>query len=250
VRALGALLAEDHDAEIWPTITACVARLLRVSTPQRLMQGPERLDEAVTQCVAQLLIIEAVRERVVPRAHTLPPKAVSILSESLQRSFEFALSFNEGYEHRVGLQKAGFMKDLHVTPGLLKQEREAVSVWAELLCVVGRPELGSAVRAAIRALLAREALVEATSEEGEKGGRVSEAERQAASYVPILVALLFRLKDLPDASFALLVLGGPGVPGAYLDLVHLVASPDRSLRRELGVLLARCEIFLQELDAV
>merc|ERR1719343_1087909 len=46
---------------------------------------------------------------------------------ALQRAFEFAQEFNQQIELRQALKQLGFMREMKQLPGLLKQEREALS---------------------------------------------------------------------------------------------------------------------------
>merc|ERR1719336_1555763 len=55
------------------------------------------------------------------------------LLDALQRSFEFAQEFNQQIELRQTLKKLGFMREMKQLPGLLKQEREALSCSLKIL---------------------------------------------------------------------------------------------------------------------
>merc|ERR1712232_236807 len=60
------------------------------------------------------------------------------LLDALQRSFEFAQEFNQKLELRQALKRLGFMREMKQLPGLLKQEREALSCSLKMLFRIGQ----------------------------------------------------------------------------------------------------------------
>merc|ERR1719181_2657173 len=70
----------------------------------------------------------------------IPPAGIMVLLDALQRSFEFAQQFNEKIDLRQALKRLGFMREMKQLPGLLKQEREALSCSLKILFQVQRDE--------------------------------------------------------------------------------------------------------------
>jgi len=63
-----------------------------------------------------------------------------VLLDALQRSFEFAQEFNQQIDLRQALKRLGFMREMKQLPGLLKQEREALSCSLKILFQVQSDE--------------------------------------------------------------------------------------------------------------
>ncbi|KRX07107.1 Sec7 domain [Pseudocohnilembus persalinus] len=83
-------------------------------------------EECVTQCIAQLLLISVVKEVTESFIDQLDRSHLNIFDSLLQKSYEFAKTFNQQLERRFFLWKNGFTDDKQPQlPGLLKQEREA-----------------------------------------------------------------------------------------------------------------------------
>jgi hypothetical protein len=101
------------------------------------MEGDGRLpfskDDVVIQCVVQLLLIDMLQDAIAQHYDHIPPAGIMILLDALQRSFEFAQEFNQQIELRQTLKRLGFMREMKNLPGLLKQEREALSCSCKIL---------------------------------------------------------------------------------------------------------------------
>merc|ERR1719254_384240 len=63
----------------------------------------------------------------------IPPTGIMTLLDALQGSFEFAQEFNQQIELRQTLKRMGFIREMRQLPGLLKQEREALSCSLKML---------------------------------------------------------------------------------------------------------------------
>merc|ERR1711972_1298417 len=96
-------------------------------------QLPFRKDDVVIQCVVQLLLIDMLQDTVAQHYEHIPPAGLMSLLDVLQRSFEFAQEFNQKIELRQTLKQLGFMREMKQLPGLLKQEREALSCSLKVL---------------------------------------------------------------------------------------------------------------------
>merc|ERR1711972_99792 len=101
-------------------------------------QLPFRKDDVVIQCVVQLLLIDMLQDTVAQHYEHIPPVGIMNLLDVLQRSFEFAQEFNQQIELRQTLKRLGFMREMKQLPGLLKQEREALSCSLKILFQVQR----------------------------------------------------------------------------------------------------------------
>ena len=129
----------------WKFVTQSISRLMAATTPSDLMQSdlsitqlPFNATQMVNRCVSQLSLIQLVQELVscMEESPQLDPACVTTLVQSLEASYEFALTFNGEVQLRDTLKQLGFMKDLRQLPGLLKQERNAVSCLIRLCFVV------------------------------------------------------------------------------------------------------------------
>mmetsp|Transcript_37723 Transcript_37723/g.69804 ORF Transcript_37723/g.69804 Transcript_37723/m.69804 type:complete len:1802 (-) Transcript_37723:138-5543(-) len=140
--------------EAWEKVTSMILLLFRDSMPTKLIefeaeihgmlseerakaneecQLPFSKDEVVNKCVVQLLLIDMLQETVKEHYEHIPPSGVMVLLDALQRSFEFAQQFNQRIELRQALKRLGFMREMKQLPGLLKQEREALSCSLKIL---------------------------------------------------------------------------------------------------------------------
>jgi len=129
--------------DAWQKVTASILRLFGDSMPRKIMcdeaavssegQLPFRKDHVVTQCVVQLLLIDMLQDTVAQHYEHIPPAGLMTLLDALQQSFEFAQEFNQQIELRQMLKRLGFMKEMKQVPGLLKQEREALSCSLKIL---------------------------------------------------------------------------------------------------------------------
>jgi len=132
-------------AESWTQVTDMVKQLFEGSMPEMLLKFtdadlsafngtlPFSKDDVVTQCVVQLLLIDMLQDAVAQHYDHVPPAGIMELLDALQRSFEFAQEFNQKLELRQALKQLGFMKEMKQLPGLLKQEREALSCSLKIL---------------------------------------------------------------------------------------------------------------------
>jgi brefeldin A-inhibited guanine nucleotide-exchange protein len=131
----------------WKEVTNMIKQLFEGSMPEMLLkfsdfeaqvsssngQLPFSKDEVVIQCVVQLLLIDMLQDTVAQHYEHIPPAGIMELLDALQRSFEFAQEFNKKIELRQALKQLGFMKEMKQLPGLLKQEREALSCSLKIL---------------------------------------------------------------------------------------------------------------------
>eukprot|EP00429_Kryptoperidinium_foliaceum_P002733 CAMPEP_0176025860 /NCGR_PEP_ID=MMETSP0120_2-20121206/12659_1 /TAXON_ID=160619 /ORGANISM="Kryptoperidinium foliaceum, Strain CCMP 1326" /LENGTH=1800 /DNA_ID=CAMNT_0017359051 /DNA_START=49 /DNA_END=5451 /DNA_ORIENTATION=- len=127
----------------WLKVTDCVKQLFAGSMPVKLMtveanasgeaQLPFRRDDVVVQCIVQLLLIDMLQETITQHYEHIPPAGVMALLDALQSSFEFAQDFNQRIELRQTLKRMGFIREMKQLPGLLKQEREALSCSLKVL---------------------------------------------------------------------------------------------------------------------
>merc|ERR1719226_375607 len=103
-------------------------------------QLPFRKDNVVIQCVVQLLLIDMLKDTLAEHYEHIPLNALMTLLDALQRSFDFAKEFNQQIELRQTLKRLGFMREMKQLPGLLKQEREALSCSLKVLFKLQRDE--------------------------------------------------------------------------------------------------------------
>jgi len=125
--------------DAWEKVTVSILHLFDESMPTKLMCGeissslPFRKDDVVIQCVVQLLLIEMLQDTVKSHYDHIPPRGIMTLLDALQKSFAFAQEFNQQIELRQTLKRLGFMREMRQLPGLLKQEREALSCSLKIL---------------------------------------------------------------------------------------------------------------------
>lgn len=148
------LTGKNLKPEAWEKVTAMILLLFRDSMPTKLIEFEDEIhrmlseernkasedcqlpfskDEVVNKCVVQLLLIDMLQETVTKHYEHIPPTGVMVLLDALQRSFEFAQHFNQLIELRQALKRLGFMREMKQLPGLLKQEREALSCSLKIL---------------------------------------------------------------------------------------------------------------------
>lgn len=191
---------------------------------------PFRKDHVVTQCVVQLLLIDMLQDTVAQHYNHISPTGIMTLLDALQQSFEFAQEFNQKIDLRQMLKRLGFMREMKQLPGLLKQEREALSCSLKILfqvqCDTRMQKSEYAARAVERLmhlcgtvlrnyvnkerLLHEQAdtVVEGVSETGGEGMKDQEAtmtemKREVHGLVPIISEVVMRgLKDLQTDQFA------------------------------------------------
>mmetsp|Transcript_58738 Transcript_58738/g.137076 ORF Transcript_58738/g.137076 Transcript_58738/m.137076 type:complete len:1749 (+) Transcript_58738:59-5305(+) len=236
----------------WEKVTQCILELFKDSMPTQLLctdtqssgdQLPFRRDDVVIKCVVQLLLIDMLQDTVSQHYSQIPPAGVMTLVDALKQSFEFAQEFNKQIELRQVLKKRGFMPEMRQLPGLLKQEREALSCSLKILFQVqtdpkirGSTYASTAVERLMRLCssvlsnyVAKERLLQeqsdAQSAEGEKKALVVEIEREVLGLVPIVSEVVLRgLKDLEQEQFA------KYLPGMFPLLAELVAVNSREVR--------------------
>jgi len=134
---------KNLDAESWQKVTSSILKLFNDSMPTELMcvevnaagdgQLPFRKEAVVNQCVVQLLLIDMLQDAVDQHYEYISTAGIATLLDALQRSFEFAQEFNQQIELRQTLKRLGFMREMRQLPGLLKQEREALSCSLKVL---------------------------------------------------------------------------------------------------------------------
>jgi len=146
------LSGKKMDDACWKKVTACIKQLFAGSMPKQLMcvevsasgegELPFRKDDVVIQCVVQLLLIDMLQETMREHYDNIPPESVLALLDALQGSYEFAQEFNQQIELRQTLKRLGFIREMRQLPGLLKQEREALSCSLKVLFQVqGDPKM-------------------------------------------------------------------------------------------------------------
>jgi hypothetical protein len=143
------------------------------------------------------------------------------------------------------------MKDMSVCPGLLRQEREALSVCLQSLLAqfaqAGDEEMRSRLASRLQKLLARAlahyaAKERSLAELGDDASEVvrQELDRQVKGYGPILTdVLLTGLLKLPDARFA------DFMRTSFADIANLVGCRDPGVRKPLQSVLVRCAPLLR-----
>ena len=122
-----------------------LVRLLAGTTPVKLLENtnvttiatlPFNPDRIVHTCAAQLSVIQLIGEFVDIASACSGGEvegALKKLLESLGRSKKFASRFNQEVQLRERYKTLGFMRDLKQLPGLLKQERAALTVTLKIL---------------------------------------------------------------------------------------------------------------------
>lgn len=223
--------------ESWQKVTASILQLFRRSLPTQLMcvelsnsgdgQLPFRKEEVVIQCVVQLLLIDMLQDTVAQHYEHIPPVGIVTVLDALQRSFEFAQEFNQQIELRQTLKRRGFMQEMRQLPGLLKQEREALSCSLKILFQVQSDarmqesqhasqsveRLMSLCSTVLRNYVAKEQLLQEQTEapaepttEGaarEREAAAVETEREVMGLVPIISEVVLQgLKQLQADRFA------------------------------------------------
>jgi brefeldin A-inhibited guanine nucleotide-exchange protein len=216
--------------ESWKEATDMIKQLFEGSMPEMLLkfsdfeissssgQLPFSKDEVVTQCVVQLLLIDMLQDTVSQHYENIPPQGIMELLDALQRSFEFAQEFNQKIELRQALKRLGFMREMKQLPGLLKQEREALSCSLKILFQVQRDErmldseyatpalerLMKLCRMVLGNYVAKERQVQENSDSQDMSGEAKdreaatvEMEREVMGLVPIISEVVLRgLKEL------------------------------------------------------
>lgn len=226
--------------ESWQKVTASILHLFHDSMPRKLMcveasmsneaQLPFRKDPVVTLCVVQLLLIDMLQDTVTQNYNHIPPTGIMTLLDALKQSFEFAQEFNQKIELRQMLKRLGFMREMKQLPGLLKQEREALSCSLKILFQVqadARMQKSDYAAQAVERLMhlcstvlrnyvnkerllheQTDVVAEGASEAGVEGMKdheatITEMKREVNGLVPIISEVVMRgLKDLQADQFA------------------------------------------------
>jgi hypothetical protein len=230
------LLLTGHSLqdESWQKVTASILQLFGESMPTKLMetegimraekeprgQLPFRKDDVVIQCVVQLLLIDMLQDTVAQHYEHIPPVGLMTLLDALERSYLFAQEFNQQIELRQTLKRMGFMREMKQLPGLLKQEREALSCSLKVLFQVQgddrmqQPEHAQQAMERLMVMcstvlqnyIAKEQIlsqVDASPEAADEATAV-EMEREVHGLVPIISEVVLRgLKDLQPERFAM-----------------------------------------------
>merc|ERR1719362_2825 len=225
------------DAEAWQKVTTSILKLFNDSMPEKLMcsavtmstasQLPFRKEAVVIQCVVQLLLIDMLQEAVEHHYEHISTAGITTLLNALQRSFEFAQEFNQHIELRQTLKRLGFMREMKQLPGLLKQEREALSCSLKVLFQVqgdarlqGTPYVAQAVErlmglcaTVLRTYSAKERILQELRQtrpaqtsthmgDRDREATAVEIEREVLGMVPIISDVVLRgLRDLDEAQF-------------------------------------------------
>eukprot|EP00811_Abedinium_folium_P011141 NODE_2030_length_2308_cov_14.290692.p1 GENE.NODE_2030_length_2308_cov_14.290692~~NODE_2030_length_2308_cov_14.290692.p1 ORF type:complete len:706 (+),score=208.91 NODE_2030_length_2308_cov_14.290692:3-2120(+) len=231
-RQLLLLTGKKLSADAWERVTATIVQLFETSLPTSLIgtlsndrQLPFRKDDVVIQCVVQLLLIDMLLDIVAKLYEHIPITGVMVLLDALQKSYEFAQAFNQDIELRQELKRLGFMKEMKMLPGLLKQEREALRCSLKILFQVqidrriqNSPLLAEALDrlmslccAVLRNYVRKEQSLQEQSEQPVEGAdnqqeqvtpshAVVETERELLGLVPIISDVILRgLENLaPD----------------------------------------------------
>ncbi|CAD8044148.1 unnamed protein product [Paramecium primaurelia] len=85
------------------------------------------INECYSQCAAQLLLIQTSKDICELYHQNWNLNQLDNLENTFYESYQFAKLFNQQIEQRYNIWKSGFMQDMNVLPGLLRQEREAFS---------------------------------------------------------------------------------------------------------------------------
>ncbi|CAD8045987.1 unnamed protein product [Paramecium sonneborni] len=85
------------------------------------------INECYSQCASQLLLIQISKDICELYHQNWSLNQLSNLEITFYESYQFAKLFNQQIELRYNIWKSGFMQDMNVLPGLLRQEREAFS---------------------------------------------------------------------------------------------------------------------------
>eukprot|EP00928_Gymnodinium_smaydae_P017978 TRINITY_DN16856_c0_g1_i1.p1 TRINITY_DN16856_c0_g1~~TRINITY_DN16856_c0_g1_i1.p1 ORF type:complete len:1849 (-),score=514.47 TRINITY_DN16856_c0_g1_i1:74-5620(-) len=269
--------------EAWSKVTTTILQLLGDSMPTKLLlvdpMAPEgaRLpfsqQEVVAQCVVHLLLIDSVQDIIKEHYGHIPPSCIMNLLNGLQGSIDFAHKFNQRIDLRQALKRLGFMKEMLQLPGLLKQEREALSCSLRMLFRLQSDErirgdqryaadaqerLSGLCCAVLRNYAEKERLLrEQTSERAGDADASSaaarareaaavETEREVVGLVTIVSGVVLTgLRELPPANFAGLA---QRLFPLLADLVVVNAPEVRTLVRE--VLVERVQPLMQLLPGV
>jgi hypothetical protein len=266
-KSLVICIGRKATAEAWARITETILQLFDDSMPTKLLRVqpgmtgdlPFRQQDVVTQCVIHLLLIDTVEAMVANHYETISAPGIMTLLDALQRSVEFAQKFNPQIQLRQTLKALGFMREMKQLPGLLKQEREALSCSLKMLFRVmqdTRMQQGGFEAQASARLNQLCCSVLKTYIEKERQLRerpppnpadpndalVVEIEREVAGLVLVISDVILQgLKEMRPAQFRSL---SPGLFPLLCDLVAVNSSDIRFKVRE--ILLVHVSPFLAE----
>ena len=126
-------------------VVDALIRLIAGTVPRILLENtnvttitslPFNPDQVLCTCSTHLHLIQLVGEQVSGTKELRSESSFRSLRrvlEVLQQTKEFAVRFNSEIALREKLKSLGFMRDLRQLPGLLKQERAALSVTLQIL---------------------------------------------------------------------------------------------------------------------
>ena len=261
LRRLLVINYESIETEEWRVIVDAIARLMTSTTPADLIIPldaqilPFQSSEMVTRCVAQLNLIQVVQEIIAcaelqdqpglasvedsaaqlaedskigtPTCATLGPSiaAKSRLIQSLESSYDFALRFNGELQLRTLLKSLGFMKDLRQLPGLLKQERLAISTIIRI-CFLSSLEFSDRLckysNQVVQSYLSKEAQLHTISPQASLS---DEIEREIGGLIPLVTGIILGgVLSMRKEHFEF------NKGWIYLLLVKLVASNNYTIR--------------------
>lgn len=246
------LTGKNLSEESWQKVTLSILQLFDNNMPKKLLKVDEnandgwlpfRKDEVVIQCVVQLLLIDMLQECVTQHYDNIPPVGIMTLLDALQRSFEFAQKFNQQIQLRQVLKRLGFMREMRQLPGLLKQEREALSCSLKILFQVqgdsrmqeseyASPAIDRLMHICCTVLRKYVEKERALQEQGDgapvepdREAAIVETEREVMGLVPIIIDVVLRgLGNLPSEQF------NSHVGDLYPLLVDLVSVNHREVR--------------------
>ncbi|CAD8047195.1 unnamed protein product [Paramecium sonneborni] len=124
----------------WEQILLFIQQMLKYTIPTKLKEihqsgirqeeqytGKLQQNECYSQCASQLLLIQISKDICELYYQKWSLNQLENLEITFFESYQFAKFFNQQIELRYNIWKSGFMQDMNVLPGLLKQEREAFS---------------------------------------------------------------------------------------------------------------------------
>jgi len=139
--------AEKFSNEEWESIVIVINKIIKNTTPDQLLESKNiqpptsesdrnlkfSSSECITQCVVQLLMVGVIKEFTEKYYEKFSEQQIEKFLEILESSYKFARIFNDQIYLRYCLWKNGFNQDMQQLPGLLKQEKDARSVFVSLI---------------------------------------------------------------------------------------------------------------------
>ncbi len=132
----------QFQSQQWTLVVSTFENIFRLSQPNELLEYQNsqsqvvHTDKCITQCMVQLLSIEVIKEIGEKYHDSLSPQHTTSMLALLKANYDFTYAFNQNITHRYKLWVDGFMggkQGMKVLPGLLKQEREALSSYCVML---------------------------------------------------------------------------------------------------------------------